>query len=404
MPQLPAQIWLLAIGRLLSQVGTGFTLFYAPIFFVNQVGLSATQVGVGLGCEAIAGVVGRLFSGSLVDRPFWGRRRTLLLATGISAIAALALAIAHNFPTFVLGSLLMGLGIGLYWPATETLVADLTTPEQRNEAYAITRLADTVGLGIGTLLAGILLSQTGAFRTLFIIDSLSFLVFFGVIYVAIAETAQVRSPHPALASWLIALRDRRLRIYCLANLLFTTYIAQLQSTVPLYFSNFIHTDAGIGFAPTVISALFAGHLVLSVFVQLPIARALNHLRRPPALMIAALLWSISFALIGLTSFIPHYALLIVSVALAGISIATVIYLPTATSLVVALAPPDLRGVYLGMNAQCWAIGYFIGPTVGGWALDQPRAIADQYWWLLALSVAAALGILAKLDRMMLAAL
>jgi MFS family permease len=400
MPQLPAQIWLLALGRLLSQVGTGFTLFYAPIFFVNQVGLSATQVGIGLGCEALSGVLGRLLSGSFVDMPVWGRRRTLLLATGVSAIAAFALAIAYNFPTFVLGTLLMGLGVGLYWPATETLVADLTTPEQRHEAYAITRLADTVGLGVGTLLAGILINRTGALRSLFIIDGLSFLIFFGVIYVAIAETTQVRREQTALAGWLTALRDRRLLVYSGVNMLFTTYIAQLQSTVPLYFSNFIRTETGLGFAPAVISALFAGHLLLSVGAQLPIARALTPWRQPRALMIAALLWSIGFALLGLTSLAPPLSLSIAGLAMASFSLGTVAYLPIATALVVDLAPPSLRGIYLGVNAQAWAIGYFIGPTLGGWALDQSRSIVDGYWGWLAFSVIVALGILAKLDQMM----
>ncbi|WP_367267945.1 hypothetical protein [Okeania sp. SIO2C9] len=45
-PNLDRQILILAMGRLLSQIGTGFTLFYAPIFFVNQVGLSTTLVGI----------------------------------------------------------------------------------------------------------------------------------------------------------------------------------------------------------------------------------------------------------------------------------------------------------------------------------------------------------------------
>lgn len=61
---LDRQIWILAAGRLLSQIGTGFTAFYAPIFFVNQVGLSATQVGLALGSASVSGVVGRFFRGN----------------------------------------------------------------------------------------------------------------------------------------------------------------------------------------------------------------------------------------------------------------------------------------------------------------------------------------------------
>ncbi|HEY9845039.1 MAG TPA: MFS transporter, partial [Candidatus Caenarcaniphilales bacterium] len=223
LPQLDYQVWILALGRLLSQIGSGFTLFYAPIFFVNQVGLSATAVGHGLGSASISGIIGRILGGSFVDSPYWGRKRTLLLSAAICAIAALILAAAANFLTLVAGNLIMGLGIGLYWPATEAVVADLTREDQRNEAYALTRLADNIGLGLGVVLGGILIQATGAYRALFVIDAASFAVFGGVIYAVIHETRQSTSQqYPALDGWLIALRDQRLLVYVLLNILFTT--------------------------------------------------------------------------------------------------------------------------------------------------------------------------------------
>ncbi|MEL7227930.1 MAG: MFS transporter, partial [Cyanobacteria bacterium J06576_12] len=50
-PQLDTRLWILAAGRLLSQLGIGFTLFYAPLFFADDVGLSATAIGLGLGSQ-----------------------------------------------------------------------------------------------------------------------------------------------------------------------------------------------------------------------------------------------------------------------------------------------------------------------------------------------------------------
>ncbi|MGL4375075.1 MAG: MFS transporter, partial [Microcoleaceae cyanobacterium] len=120
LPRLSPQIWILAFGRFLSQTGTGFTIFYTTIFFVNQVGLSATQVGLGLGSAQISGIIGRLLSGVICDSPKWGRKRTLLLSCILSSIASFLLASSHNFSTMVTGNLLMGFAIGLYWPATET--------------------------------------------------------------------------------------------------------------------------------------------------------------------------------------------------------------------------------------------------------------------------------------------
>jgi len=236
LPQLKSQVWILAVGRLLSEVGTGFTLFYAPIFFVNKVGLSATSVGLALGSASISGVLGRILGGSFSDSRFWGRRRTLLLSAAISAIASLFLATTGNFITLVVGNLIAGLGQGLYWPATEAVVADLTPSEHRREAYAVTRLADNLGLGLGIIFGGVLIGTTGAYRALFVIDAISFVVFFGVVYVAIAETyrpVEKRSDTSLQNSWAKALHDRRLLIYVLVNIIFTTYISQLQSTLPL---------------------------------------------------------------------------------------------------------------------------------------------------------------------------
>ncbi len=400
LPQLSREIWLLAAGRLLSQVGTGFTLFYGPIFFVNQVGLSATLVGIGLGSGQISGVIGRFLGGSFVDSTFWGRRRTLLLSAAISALADVVLALTYNFPTFLVGNLLMGLGIGFYWPATEAAVADLTTIEQRNEAFAITRLADSLGLGLGVVFGGALIATSGNYRLLFVIDGISFVIFFALIYFAIAETYQFEEGHrhEFKRGWATALSDRTLIVFFFVNILFTTYIAQTQSTIPLYFSNFVSgTEGEQGFQPTTISGLFTWHIAFAALCQLPAARFLNRFSRPHALTISMVLFGIGFFLIWITGVMPTYSLGWAILALGMLAIAIIAYTPSASAFVVDLAPESLRGIYLSVNSQCWAIGYFIGPSLGGWALDQPRYITDGFWLGAAASVLIGIGILRYLQ-------
>jgi MFS family permease len=400
MPQLSHQVWILAIGRLLSQLGSGFTLFYASIFFVNQVGLSATAVGIGLGSSSISGVIGRFLGGSFADSKFWGRRRTLLLALVISAFACVILAFTYDFPIFVLGNLFMGLGVGLYWPATEAAVADLTTIEQRNEAFAITRLADNLGMGLGVVLGGALIAATGNYRSLFVIDGISFLVFFGVVYAAIPETRKFDQNYSkaAFQGWAVALGDRYLMIYVLVNILFTTYLSQVNSTMPLYFTNFISGASSSGFSPQLISALFTWHVIVAALCQLPIARFLNRFSRPRALMFSMLLWALGFVLIWVTGVAATGQIIWAVLALGVLALATVAYTPSASALVVELAPESLRGVYLSINSQCWAIGYFIGPPLGGWVLDQSLTIVHGYWLAVAASTSIGILILQYLGR------
>ena len=403
-PRLPPQVWILAAGRFLSQSGTGFTLFYAPIYFVSQVGLSATAVGLGLGSGSISGVFGRILGGSFCDSKFWGRRRTLLLSAIISAVACFMLAAANDFPSLVAANLLMGFGVGLYWPATETLVADLGEGEQRQEAFALTRLADNLGLQVGIILGGFLIAVTGNYRSLFMIDAISFLIFFAVVWGAISETYKPSTSvntgkNGKQNGWMVALSDRTLLVYVVVNTMFTLYISQIQTTMPLYFSNFVSVGgSGKGFSTATISVLFAFSTFLTVALQMPIARALRRFSCPRALMISALLWGLGFMAIGLTGMAATGNLFLAALGLFFLSVATVAYTPFASGLVVELAPESLRGVYLSINSQCWAIGYLIGPPLGGWALDQGKFAANNFWLGLAASVGVAILILQIVDR------
>lgn len=396
------KVWILAAGRLLSEIGTGFTLFYAPIFFVNQVGLSSTLVGIALGSGSVSGVVGRFLGGQLSDTPSWGRRKTLLTAAAVSILADVVLSLTSNFPTLILGNLLMGFGIGMYWPATEAAIIDLTTPEQRNEAFAVTRLADSLGLSLGVVLGGALIANSGNYRGLFIIDGISFAVFFSIIYFAIAETFQFEEK-PATSSnqngWALALRDRALMVYVAVNILFTTYLSQVQSTMPLYFKNFVQlADAGTGFSEQVISGLFTWHIAFAAICQLPSAWLLNRFSRITGLRFSLILWGIAFILVYVTGNTPNNTLVWAVITLGVMSLGMITYTPVASGLVADLAPESLRGVYFSISSQCWAVGYFIGPPLGGWALDHPQFI-NYFWLIFAGSILVGMAILQYLSKL-----
>ncbi|MEM8831741.1 MAG: MFS transporter [Cyanobacteria bacterium P01_G01_bin.19] len=396
------KVWILAAGRLLSEIGTGFTLFYAPIFFVNQVGLSSTLVGIALGSGSVSGVVGRFLGGQLSDTPTWGRRKTLLAAAAVSVLADVVLSLTTNFPTLILGNLLMGFGIGMYWPATEAAIIDLTTPEQRNEAFAVTRLADSLGLSLGVVLGGALIANSGNYRALFVIDGISFLVFFGVIYFAIAETYKFEEK-PTKAEtengWLLALRDRALMVFVTVNILFTVYLSQVQSTMPLYLKNFVSvSETGTGFSEQVISGLFTWHIAFAAICQLPAAWLLNRFSRIAGLRISLLFWGVAFLLVYITGNATDNHLIWAVITLGLMSLGMITYTPVASGLVAELAPESLRGVYFSINSQCWAIGYFIGPPLGGWALDNPQ-FTNYFWLIFAASVLLGMIILQYLGKL-----
>ncbi|MBE9067862.1 MFS transporter [Leptolyngbya cf. ectocarpi LEGE 11479] len=381
LPQLRREIWILSTGQLLLYIGQGFTLVYASIYFVNELGFSPTQVGLALSSSGLAGIVGRFWSAYAIDSDFWGRRRTLMLSATITALACFCLAFANTFVLLVLGNTFLGLGVSLYWPANLSVITDLTTAENRAEAFALTRLVDNLGLALGALLAGQYVAMSGNYSILFILKGLTYFLFAGVIYGAIEETKQPQTEARDL--WKDggqALRDRNLLTFLSANLIFTIYFAQYSSTLPLYLANFIpHGNTDTGFSEQWISYFFVWHVVLKIVFQLPITRLVKAINHVSILLVALTIWSGAFFLLWLIGVTTTGTLLITIGAFSLIALAEILYSPAGISLLGEMSPSNLRGIYFSLESQCWSIGFTIGPALGGWALDHPDTVGTNLW-------------------------
>ncbi|MEM9272058.1 MAG: MFS transporter [Cyanobacteria bacterium P01_F01_bin.143] len=181
-PELKQEIWMICVGRLFSQIGHGLLIFSATIFWVNLIELSPTQIGIGLGLTSLAGIFGRLLGGTLIDSSSFDCRLILLTSTMISAIADFLFAFNQNFAFFLIGSFLMGLGIGMSWLAISAIITTIVTNEQYNEAFAVTRLSERIGVNGGIFLGGFAIAKMGAnnietYQKLYLLDGLTFLTY-----------------------------------------------------------------------------------------------------------------------------------------------------------------------------------------------------------------------------------
>lgn len=381
LPQLRREIWILVTGQLLLFIGQGFTLVYASIYFVNELGFSPTQVGLALSSSGLAGIAGRLWSSYAIDSKFWGRRRTLILSATITAFACFCLAFTHTFTSLVVGNALLGLGVSIYWPANLSMITDLTTLENRTEAFALARLVDNLGLALGALLAGQYATMSDNYSLLFILKGVTYILFAGVIYFAIEETQQTQNTvRNVWQDWWQVLHDRNFIIFLSANIIFTTYTAQHTSTLPLYLANFIpNGNTETGFSEQWISYFFVWHVVLKIFLQLPITRLVKAIDHISILLVALTIWSGGFLLLWITGITSNYTLLIVLAAFSLIALGEILFSPTSVSLTSNMAPINLRGIYFSLESQCWSVGFTIGPALGGWSLDHPKTIGINFW-------------------------
>ncbi len=336
-------------------------LYLTPVVF-HQAQFSALLVGQGLAGAALAGTVGRLLCGCWLDRGL-ATGRPVLLAALLSLLADARLLSAQSFAAFLLGQILLGLAMGIYWPAIELAVPLSSPPIRSSRGYALVRTADACGIAFGVLL-GAALAGWGRLRGIYLVDMAAVL---GVIALlqrrALPCAASPLAAERRLSWWLWV---RPLLPLLAVTLLATGMVALLQSALPL---DLVRGGLAREPLPGSLGALLLGlQLTLLVLVQWPLGRALA--TRPVAVGLGWSLvgFSAGTLLLALSS-LGWHSLGLLLLAQLPLAAAAAAFLPTASEAVIEVTPPAHQGLAMALFSQCFAISALVAPLLGGWMLD-----------------------------------
>ena len=383
--QFPAALRQLALLRLVAALGSGGVLYLTPLVF-HAAAFSAAAVTTGLALAAVAGIFGRLGSGLLLDR---GRRCSLpvLLAAGFAIAGDGVLLVAHSQAAFVLGQILLGSAVGLYWPAIELAVPLCCAPQPSARAFALVRSADACGIACGALI-GALLASIGWLRGIYWVDILSLLGLALLLLARPLPAARSIQPTPPGGPW-----RQPLLPLLLITLLATAMPALLQSAQPLDLVQGGLRRPALAVGP---GALLIGlQLALLLLLQWPVGQALA--RRPvtTGLRLSLYGFSLGCLLLAGSALLP-WGLALVLAAQLPLALAEAAFLPTATETVLALTPAAHRGKAMALFSQCFAVSAVLGPLLAGQLLDlQGHAVG--LWMLMAGALLAGLVPLRQLE-------
>ncbi len=359
--QFPAGLRQLALIRLISMLGDGAVLFLTPIVFHEQA-FSASRITEGLALAALAGTAGRLLSGVLLDR---GLRCSVpvLLAFASSLLGDIVLFGAESFSRYLLGQLLLGIAMGLYWPAIELAVPLSCAPLRSAQAFAMVRSADAAGVAAGVLIGALLASQ-GWLRGIFLVDISCLLVLTLLLWRRpLPATAPQRgAPPPSpIRTWLPPLMP-----ILAVTVLATAMPALMQSALPLML-----VRGGLERAPLPesLGALTVGlQLGLLLLLQWPVGRALAQRPVGTGLTLSLLCFSGGSLLLALSA-LSSWGIVLLLLAQLPLAMGEAAFLPTATEAVVELTPERHRGMAMALFSQCFALSAFVAPLLAGLLLD-----------------------------------
>lgn len=379
--------------RLLASFGAGGVLYLTPMVFHLEA-FSARSVTQGLAAAALAGTAGRLASGVLLDRGLAVSVPVLLaLASGFLGDALLFG--ARGFGGYLIGQLLLGIAMGLYWPAIELAVTLACPPLPSARAFALARTADAAGIASGALLGG-LLAAIGRIRGIYLLDMTAQAVLALVLLRTPLPTApRQRRPEGGTKGW--GWLGPLLPVLAV-TLVATGMQALMQSALPLDLVRGAPLRPAL---PEGLGALLiALQLCLLLLLQWPVGQALA--RRPvrDGLSLGLAAFAAGSLLLALSALLPWGAAVGTVVLVAAqlpLALAEAAFLPTATEAIVELTPPAHQGLALALFSQCFAISAFAAPLLAGWLLDgQGHGIG--LWLLMAGLLLLALLPVKRLER------
>ncbi len=366
--QFPFHLRLITKIRFFASFGAGGVIYLTSLIF-NNIGLSATEIGLGFTISAIIGTLTRLFTGEYLNKackihyPF-------VISSLISIAAGFFLIISKDSYFYILGQALIGAAAGIYWPTVEYVVPYFCHPVDTRKAYALVRSSEALGIFLGVFIGGFM-NYFLYFKSIFIND---IFCMFTIIFLILRNKFSIQktlenSQNNSLD--LINFNQYRLNkntfSIVLSIVLITTSLALIQVTLPLdlvkggFYREVLNEQ--------LISFIISFQLILLLILQWPIGSWISKKGKLFGLKFSLINFAFASFLLFISSYLNIGAFSFVFVAIILISLGTSSFLPTSTDVVYSIAPKSKKGYALALLSQCFAMGYFFGPFISGRVLD-----------------------------------
>jgi len=373
--EIPRKVRWIIYANAAGGVGFGYLMIFITAYY-PQIGIGPGTIGLILGSEGASMVVCAVPLGIYSDRR--GRKSPLLVASAVLPPTILVFAFTTELRWLVLAAVVAGVAEGGFLATWNAIIADQTTTEQRNAAFALSFILGNVAGGLGfalpILFPGLeawtgLDSRAVHVTVLLVTDAFGFLVPIALIVLLrnYRETLPARGARPKGTDWKPLLKFSSLNglIGLGAGFfipLVTTWL-YLKYGVPDTWSGPLLALSNITIG-------------LSAVVSAALARRYGPVR---AIVMAtgtstAFLLSLAF----LTSPVVAAGFYLVRAALMNMSA------PIADSFLMGIVSPEQRGLASAVNSIIWRLPNSITTVFGGLLMqagnyDLPIFLATAFY-------------------------
>ncbi|MGH1286964.1 MDR family MFS transporter [Bacillus toyonensis] len=358
---------------------------FMAIYF--SIKLGSALAGALLLINVLASLIIGLYGGYVGDR--LGRKKVMIIGQSIQVISIACMGIANSdyvdspWLTFLF-MLVNSLGSGLMNPATEAMLIDVSTPENRKVMYSINYWAINLSIAIGAIFGG-LLFENYRLQLFIVLTAVAIItlyvmaVYMEEVYVA-RKTVEKKNVLKDMAdSYKVVMKDRAFLIFCLASICTLSLEFQINNylgirlqkefeTVHFFFGNDFTFDlTGI----RMLSWISAENTILVVLCSAILIKMLNSFNDLKILYVGLFIYTIGFTILGVSN-----SLWILLIAGLFQTVGEIMYVPVRQSIMADMVPDEARGSYMAINGMVFqfakmngALGVMLGSFITSWGMS-----------------------------------
>ena len=355
---LPTSIYILFISRIINRLGD-FVKIFLTLYLTRYLDMDEKQTGLIITLIGLFSVAGTIIGGKITDHA--SRKKILLFSQTLSALTV-------GYCGFIPDSLMLPWILiifnffnGAARPVSSAMMTDLTTPENRAQAFSLLYLGINIGVSVGPLLAGFLFNNYR--QWIFWGDSITTLlsVVLVLFFVPDLHRSDVKAHAPGeeheKAPLVIALYKRPvLLIYAVLALISSFVYSQHSFSLPLIF-NHVLKEQGATFFGVIMSVN-----AVSVLILTPMLTTFLHKRKPLVNMAAGqICYAIGF---GMLFFIFKSPLLFFLSTIIW-TLGEILNAINSGVFVANHTPINYRGRFGAFFGTAKAIGHNLAPLISG---------------------------------------
>jgi MFS family permease len=156
---------------LVNNLNDGMSWGIFPLFFAGF-GLGVERIGILKAIYPVTWGLLQIVTGPLSDR--LGRKGLIVAGMWVQAVGLAITAVTHDFRSWIVASLCLGIGTAMVYPSLIAAVSDASRPEWRARSLSVYRFWRDLGYAVGALGAGVIADAFGFSAAIGVVGLLTF--------------------------------------------------------------------------------------------------------------------------------------------------------------------------------------------------------------------------------------